>query len=150
MGLGSQRRGGGPFQFLTVGWRVLLCCSDRSHQHAPPTGKVCSLLQPKWSHFVLRLDMPPQLAHCMSCCALLSSFMLYVAATLARTVPHSCRGTGKLPPSPPTVVESTPSEIVEATGWIVDAEGNVELVAQLPDGTVIYPVAQHPGCVTNG
>ncbi|NEP59183.1 MAG: filamentous hemagglutinin N-terminal domain-containing protein [Symploca sp. SIO2G7] len=52
-----------------------------------------------------------------------------------------------LPPSPPPVVENLPSEIVEATGWIVDAEGNVELVAQLPDGTVIYPVAQHPECV---
>ncbi|NET55850.1 MAG: filamentous hemagglutinin N-terminal domain-containing protein [Symploca sp. SIO2E6] len=52
-----------------------------------------------------------------------------------------------VPPSPPPVVENPPSQIVEATGWIVDAEGNVELVAQLPERTVISPVARHPGCV---
>ncbi len=51
--------------------------------------------------------------------------------------------------SPPPIVENPPSQIVEATGWIVDEEGNVELVAQLPDGTVIRPVAQHPGCVNS-
>jgi len=54
-----------------------------------------------------------------------------------------------LPPSPSPVVEDPPSEIIEATGWIVDAEGNVELVAELPDGTVIHPVPQDPGCVKN-
>ena len=52
-----------------------------------------------------------------------------------------------VPLSPPPGVENPPSQIVEATGWIVDEEGNVELVAQLPDGTVIRPVARHPGCV---
>jgi len=51
-----------------------------------------------------------------------------------------------LPPSPPPVVENIPSQIVEATGWIVDQQGNVELVAQLPDGRVIRPVAKNPGC----
>ncbi|NET56608.1 MAG: S-layer family protein [Symploca sp. SIO2E6] len=38
------------------------------------------------------------------------------------------------------------SPIVEATGWVVDEEGNVELVAHLPDGTLIGSASRYLGC----
>ena len=50
-------------------------------------------------------------------------------------------------PSSPPVAVNPPSQILEATGWIVDGEGNVELVAHLPDGTLIRSGARHPECI---
>ncbi len=52
-------------------------------------------------------------------------------------------------PSFPPVLSNPPAQIVEATGWIVNAEGNVELVANLPDGTLIGSAARQSKCINS-
>ena len=39
-----------------------------------------------------------------------------------------------------------PSVIIEAQGWIVNAQGNIELVAQAPDTTPQTGWESHPNC----
>ncbi|NEP15160.1 MAG: hypothetical protein F6K14_34320 [Symploca sp. SIO2C1] len=47
------------------------------------------------------------------------------------------------------VLSNPPPQIVEATGWIVNAQGNVELVANLPDGTLIGSTARQSKCMNS-
>ncbi|HBB36213.1 MAG TPA: filamentous hemagglutinin [Cyanobacteria bacterium UBA8803] len=50
-------------------------------------------------------------------------------------------------PSSQSQFPSSSSPIIEATGWIVNAEGNMELVAHQPTGTLIRPSSRNPGCI---
>ncbi|HAX78897.1 MAG TPA: hypothetical protein DCY88_24480 [Cyanobacteria bacterium UBA11372] len=50
------------------------------------------------------------------------------------------------PQNPPSSISQSKVQIIEATGWVVNEKGQVELVARLPNGTTVRPGFQFPDC----
>ncbi|GET40677.1 two-partner secretion domain-containing protein [Microseira wollei] len=50
------------------------------------------------------------------------------------------------PQNPQSSISQSRVQIVEATGWVVNEKGQVELVARLPNGTTVRPGFQFPHC----
>lgn len=50
------------------------------------------------------------------------------------------------PPNSQSSISQPRVQIVEATGWVVNEKGQVELVARLPNGSTVRPGYQFPDC----